>query len=198
MTNKAWHVDWLAFDLGGKMLGGTPQRPRPAFYVPARQRLRDRLLSRVERRVKRTLYNCQSCGNCLLYETAFICPMTCSRGLRNGPCRGSTRDCCFVDQTRACTWFRIYQRAERHNALDRLLEINAPRDHQLADSGISPRSDGAEPERSQGPPLPDLIRNWVRLKPDSEGFRADQRQPSWGQGDSRYQPPAYAEPLSTL
>ncbi len=180
------------------MLGGTPQRPRPAFYAPARQRLWDRLLSRVERRVKRTLYNCQSCGNCLLDKSVFICPMTCSRGLRNGPCRGSTRDRCFVDQTRACTWFRIYQRAEHHNVLDRLLEINAPRDHQLSDAGISPHSDGVEPQRSHGPHLPDLLRNWVRLNPDCEGFRTAQRQPAWWQGDSRYHPPAYAEPLSKL
>ena len=30
------------------------------------------------------------CGNCQLQETAFICSMECPKGVRNGPCGGST------------------------------------------------------------------------------------------------------------
>jgi hypothetical protein len=33
-------------------------------------------------------------GNCLLQETALICPMECPKGLRDGPC-GSTMYLCL-------------------------------------------------------------------------------------------------------
>ena len=68
------------------------------------------------------------CGNCLLQETAFICPMECPKGLRNGPCGGSTPDHCYVDTTRPCIWHRIYERAERMGREDKLLEVLPPLD----------------------------------------------------------------------
>ena len=54
------------------------------------------------------------CGNCLLQETAFICPMECPKGARNGPCGGSTAEHCYVDETRPCIWYKIYDRAFQH------------------------------------------------------------------------------------
>ena len=71
------------------------------------------MLGLVERWIKGPLFGCRMCGNCLLQETAFICPMECPKGIRNGPCGGSTEDHCYVDETRPCIWYRIYDRAFR-------------------------------------------------------------------------------------
>jgi len=39
---------------------------------------------------KGPVYGCMMCGNCLLQETAIICPIEFPKGARNGPCGGST------------------------------------------------------------------------------------------------------------
>jgi len=44
----------------------------------------------VEWAFKGSVYGCMMCGNCLLQETAFICPMEYPKGARNGLCGGST------------------------------------------------------------------------------------------------------------
>ena len=100
------------------------QQPYPvhAYTLPMRA------FTSFERSAKGVRFSCRMCGNCILQETAFICPMTCPKGLRNGPCGGSTPEHCYVDQTRPCTWYRIYERSERLGRTARLLEINAPLD----------------------------------------------------------------------
>lgn len=37
---------------------------------------------------------CESCGQCRLAETLYICPETCPKGLANGPCGGTHLDRC--------------------------------------------------------------------------------------------------------
>lgn len=37
---------------------------------------------------------CESCGQCRIGETLYICPETCPKGLANGPCGGSSLDRC--------------------------------------------------------------------------------------------------------
>ena len=69
------------------------------------------------------------CGNCLLQETAFICPMECPKGMRNGPCGGITPEKnCYVDETRKCVWYAIYNRALKTGREETLLEILPPLD----------------------------------------------------------------------
>jgi hypothetical protein len=69
------------------------------------------------------------CGNCLLQETAFICPMECPKGMRNGPCGGVTPEKnCYVDETRKCVWYAIYKRALKKGREETLLEILPPLD----------------------------------------------------------------------
>jgi hypothetical protein len=69
------------------------------------------------------------CGNCLLQETAFICPMECPKGMRNGPCGGITPDKnCYVDETRKCIWYAIYERALKKGREELLLEVLPPLD----------------------------------------------------------------------
>jgi hypothetical protein len=96
------------------MPGFTPgRRFQPAYFTFGRRPLPERLLTFAERQAKGLAFGCRMCGNCLLQETAFICPMECPKGLRNGPCGGSTPECCYVDQSRPCIWHAIYERAER-------------------------------------------------------------------------------------
>lgn len=52
-------------------------------------------------------FGCRGCGQCVLTRTKFICPMTCPKGLRNGPCGGTLDARCEVHRERACVWTRI-------------------------------------------------------------------------------------------
>ncbi|MDH4140546.1 MAG: methylenetetrahydrofolate reductase C-terminal domain-containing protein [Coriobacteriia bacterium] len=54
---------------------------------------------------------CQMCGDCVLDETAAICPVTtCPKGLLNGPCGGMWNGNCEVLRDRECTHVRIQRR----------------------------------------------------------------------------------------
>ncbi|MBM4451705.1 MAG: 5,10-methylenetetrahydrofolate reductase, partial [Chloroflexi bacterium] len=54
---------------------------------------------------------CAQCGQCVLGETAGICPITaCHKGLVNGPCGGTNKGKCEVDKEKDCAWSLIYQR----------------------------------------------------------------------------------------
>ena len=106
----------------------SPRRYQPPFYPAQRESWLMRLFTSFEQAIKGPLFGCRMCGNCILQETAYICPMTCPKGLRNGLCGGASPDHCEVDPSRPCTWYMIYDRAERMGRLDKLLEINAPID----------------------------------------------------------------------
>lgn len=54
---------------------------------------------------------CQTCGDCVLGETAGICPVTtCPKGLLNGPCGGMWDGMCEVLTDRECAHVRIQRR----------------------------------------------------------------------------------------
>jgi len=68
------------------------------------------LLERVELAVKQPAFGCQACGNCVLGHLEYVCPQTCPKQLRNGPCGGTDMGRCeVVDQP--CIWNRVYERA---------------------------------------------------------------------------------------
>ncbi|WP_043973101.1 MULTISPECIES: methylenetetrahydrofolate reductase C-terminal domain-containing protein [Acinetobacter] len=52
------------------------------------------LLLKVEHFSKHYAVGCDSCGQCRLSETLYICPETCPKGLANGPCGGTSLDRC--------------------------------------------------------------------------------------------------------
>jgi len=52
------------------------------------------LLLKMEHWSKQQLVGCESCGNCRLEDTLYICPETCPKGLANGPCGGTSLDRC--------------------------------------------------------------------------------------------------------
>ena len=67
-----------------------------------------------ERQSKEFLFDCSSCGQCVLRSTALTCPMQCPKQLRNGPCGGSTDGFCEVyPGERPCIWTKIHRRARQ-------------------------------------------------------------------------------------
>jgi len=150
----------------------------------------------LEKRIKGALFKCSMCGNCLLQETAFICPMLCPKGLRNGPCGGGDADRCCVEPTRPCVWHRIYERAERLGRLDRLLEVQAPLDWSRV--GHETWMSVCATARERGLLFPFRATREGRWREQVQRLFYDLRQPDWWQGDDRYHPSASSEPASRL
>ena len=76
------------------------------------------------------LEKCSLCGECVLDETAGVCPITiCSKGLLNGPCGGMNKGKCEVDKDKDCAWVLIYQGLEKKNKLADLKKIQGPKDY---------------------------------------------------------------------
>lgn len=175
------------------------RRWQPPFYPFKREPRGKRALAAVERAVKGPLFGCRMCGNCLLQETAFICAMECPKGLRNGPCGGSTEQGCYVDETRPCIWYQIYDRSFALGREEKLLEILPPLDwdkvgtdtwgdiwRQIREIGVRRFFTGM------------LNPSKAKRKENWESVFLPVRQPIWWQGDDQYHPPAYDEPLSEL
>jgi methylenetetrahydrofolate reductase (NADPH) len=178
----------------------TPGRRWQPPYLPfKKETLGTRVLESVERMTKGPMFGCRMCGNCLLQETAFICPMECPKGIRNGPCGGSTSEYCYVDETRPCIWYKIYDRAFRMGRQEILLEVLPPLDwgktggetwgdviHQIKKVGTGKVISGL------------LSSDGKRRKETWESVFQPVRQPEWWGGDSQYHAPAYTEPVSDL
>jgi hypothetical protein len=76
---------------------------------------------------------CAQCGQCVLGETAGICPLTaCHKGLLNGPCGGTNNGKCEVDKEKDCAWTLIYQRLKEQGRLDLMRKYHSPRDYNVA------------------------------------------------------------------
>jgi len=79
---------------------------------------------------------CAQCGNCLLAQTAGICPLVrCAKSLLNGPCGGSVEGKCEIDPDIPCAWQLIIDRLTSLGQLDKLEEIEPPRDWSTSHSG---------------------------------------------------------------
>lgn len=139
------------------------------------------------------------CGNCLLQETAFICPMECPKGLRNGPCGGSSSNKCYVDETRKCIWYSIYEKSFKMRREERLLEVLPPLDWDKA--GTETWGDVIRQVRKVGSSV--FIKRYIfgsniERKEAWESVFRPVRQPEWWKGDSDYHPPKNVDPVSDL
>jgi methylenetetrahydrofolate reductase (NADPH) len=182
------------------MPGFTPGRRWQPPYLPfKREPFNRRALATIEKAIKGPLFGCRMCGNCLLQETAFICPMECPKGERNGPCGGSTREHCYVDETRPCIWYQIYDRSFRMGREDHLLEVLPPLDWDKVGteqwSGVWHRVQ----QIGTGKVINGLLFRPAELRYQTwdEIFRVI-REPDWWQGDNLYHAPKYTEPVSEL
>jgi hypothetical protein len=73
---------------------------------------------------------CFECGQCLLWHTAGICPLTaCTKSLVSGACGGAKNGKCEVSPDRDCGWELIYNRLKERGKLERLGDMLHPLDH---------------------------------------------------------------------
>lgn len=79
---------------------------------------------------------CAGCGNCILHLTGGICPVArCSKSLMNGPCGGTNNGRCETSQDIDCGWYLIVERMKKLGTLEKLYEIQPPRNWSTGASG---------------------------------------------------------------
>jgi hypothetical protein len=128
--------------------------------VPTYPGLNSLYLARLQRLTKSD-ERCIICGDCILGETAGICPLTiCTKGLRNGPCGGYRQGKCEVDINRDCGWILIYNRMKELGLLANLATERPPKDYSKAihprwiDKSAVRAPDAAVPAATQPTPQP--------------------------------------------
>jgi methylenetetrahydrofolate reductase (NADPH) len=174
-------------------------RWQPAFKSFKHESIGNRILEAFELMIKGPLWGCRMCGNCLLQETAFICPMECPKGMRNGPCGGSTPEGCYVDKTRPCIWYEIFKRSFKMGRQEMLMEVLPPLDWEKV--GGETWGDVVKQIKQMGPGrvCKDLLsKNKEARVKTWDGIFRPVRQPDWWQGDNEYHKPQAAEPFSDL
>jgi methylenetetrahydrofolate reductase (NADPH) len=80
---------------------------------------------------KKPVFGCQACGNCVLGLMEYVCPMTCPKNMRNGPCGGTFNGQCEVIPEQKCIWVAVYDRAEAAHRVDDLKVYIPPRNRAL-------------------------------------------------------------------
>jgi methylenetetrahydrofolate reductase (NADPH) len=159
----------------------------------------ERVLTSLEIMAKGPLFGCRMCGNCLLQETAFICPMECPKGSRNGPCGGSTEEGCYVDDTRPCIWYQIYDRAFAMGREEKLLEVLPPLDWDKVGGETWGDVVDQVKEVGTGKFVKGMFSGDKEAREENwQSVFEPIRQPDWWQGDSEYHAPKYEEPMSEL
>ena len=84
-------------------------------------------VERLEFAVKSPMFGCQACGNCVLGQMEYVCPMTCPKNMRNGPCGGTLNGQCEVLPDKPCIWVGVYDRAKAAGRVDELKTYIPPR-----------------------------------------------------------------------
>lgn len=130
----------LALDVAGKTLPvpwskttkDTPvRRVLQAFFAWLdRHPSLSHVFERFEYHSKRKIFGCQNCGNCVLGHMEYVCPQTCPKQMRNGPCGGTHFGACeVIDQQ--CIWVRVMERAEAFDKVSDLRTFIPPPDRSL-------------------------------------------------------------------
>jgi methylenetetrahydrofolate reductase (NADPH) len=133
-TRRAWGP-W-ALDTLGKLFPVTSDTwlrrglARLLAWIDRRPRLAH-AMERLELAVKRPAFGCQACGNCVLGVMEYVCPQTCPKQMRNGPCGGTHLGRCEVVD-RPCIWVSVYERAQANDRLQTLWVYVPPPDRTLA------------------------------------------------------------------
>jgi hypothetical protein len=71
-----------------------------------------KIIAAIEHVIKKPIWDCQMCGQCVLHDTGMTCPMTCPKTLRNGPCGGVREDGhCEVKPEMRCVWVKAEDRS---------------------------------------------------------------------------------------
>lgn len=122
------------------------------------------LFTYFEHLAKVALFSCQNCGDCALFDVAYLCPMSqCPKSQRLGPCGGSFEGWCEVyPDERKCVWVRAYERLRAYTEEDSIGAYTIPpcnwelretsswlnfylgRDHTTSRLGVKPPPDKAK------------------------------------------------------
>jgi ferredoxin len=79
---------------------------------------------------------CAGCGDCILHLTGGICPVArCAKTLMNGPCGGTNKGKCEISKDVDCAWYLIVERMKALGTLEKLSEIQPPRNWSTSRDG---------------------------------------------------------------
>lgn len=94
---------------------------------------------------------CSACGECILFETGGVCPITrCAKQLLNGPCGGQAKGKCEVGGWKKdCAWILIYNRLKDKGRLDQFTKFREQRDFRISQS---PREIGETEKKTEETP----------------------------------------------
>jgi hypothetical protein len=91
-----------------------------------------RLFTWLEKKVKGGIFGCRMCAQCALPSTAYACPESCPKELRNGPCGGvAANGDCEVYPGLRCVWVVAYERAAGAGRTADLRRLQRPIDQRL-------------------------------------------------------------------
>lgn len=84
--------------------------------------------TRLEHIIKVISNDCENCGDCALFELAFLCPMSqCPKKQRNGACGGSFEGWCEVyPKKKKCIYVRAYARLKKYGEEETLRDTYVP------------------------------------------------------------------------
>ena len=90
-------------------------------------------LAALEYAVKKPVWGCRMCGQCVLHSTGMTCPMNCPKTLRNGPCGGvRANGHCEVRPEMKCVWLEAVTGAARiPGGVDALQQVQVAVDRRL-------------------------------------------------------------------
>ncbi len=118
------------------LLHRTIFEPKSLLFKPMQAFMRAVDSSRIARKafhtleywIKTALYGCKDCGDCALYDVAYLCPVSqCPKDQRNAPCGGSYYGWCEVyPGEKQCIWVRAYQRLKSQGKEDSIGEYIVP------------------------------------------------------------------------
>ena len=127
-------VPWILDKLSRTFRTHEPGRLRSflaaTFHWADRWPAVGKALERVEYAIKAPVFGCEACGNCVLSYMEYVCPQTCPKGMRNGPCGGTLHGQCEVVD-KPCIWIAVYDRVKASGHTDELKTYVPPRKLEL-------------------------------------------------------------------
>jgi len=90
------------------------------------------VVAAVEAALKKPVFGCHMCGQCVLHSTGLTCPMNCPKTLRNGPCGGvRPNGHCEVKPEMRCVWVKAVSRSRKLPWAHEIHDIRRPVDNRL-------------------------------------------------------------------
>jgi len=95
---------------------------RPLARFIDSSRIQKAVFGYFEHLAKVALFGCMNCGDCAIFDVAYLCPVSqCPKNQRNGPCGGSHEGWCEVyPDERKCVWVKAYERWKARKAEDKI------------------------------------------------------------------------------